>query len=178
MIKNKIKNLRKKFEQYNIHGYIVPKNDEFFSEYTLNDRLNNISNFTGSAGMAVILKNKNYLFVDGRYTIQAQNECSENFKIIETHKKLPGMIIKNLNLGFDPSLFTFKQLKYFFLNKNNLISINKNLIDEIYKKKTEKIKPFFSLNNNIVGESHQSKINKVSNILKPLLSQSCKSSIS
>ena len=166
MIKNKIKNLRKKFEQYNIHGYIVPKNDEFFSEYTLNDRLNNISNFTGSAGMAVILKNKNYLFVDGRYTIQAQNECSENFKIIETHKKLPGMIIKNLNLGFDPSLFTFKQLKYFFLNKNNLISINKNLIDEIYKKKTEKIKPFFSLNNNIVGESHQSKISKIINFLK------------
>ena len=166
MIKNKIKNLRRKFEQHNIDGYIVPKNDEFFSEYALNDRLNNISNFTGSAGMAVILKNQNYLFVDGRYTIQAQNECSDNFKIIETHKKLPGMIIKNLNLGFDPSLFNFKQLKYFFLNKNNLISINKNLIDEIYKKKTEKIKPFFSLNKNITGESHQSKINKVINFLK------------
>jgi Xaa-Pro aminopeptidase len=58
MIKNKIKILREKFEKYKIDGYIIPKNDEYFSEYAENDRLKNISNFSGSAGIAVILKKK------------------------------------------------------------------------------------------------------------------------
>ena len=71
MINSKIKNLRKKFKKLNIDGYIVPKNDEYFSEYAKNDRLQNISNFSGSAGIAIILEKKNYLFIDGRYTIQA-----------------------------------------------------------------------------------------------------------
>ena len=39
--------LREKFKEHRIDGYIIPKNDEFFSEYAQNDRLKNISNFTG-----------------------------------------------------------------------------------------------------------------------------------
>ena len=38
MIKNKIKILRDKFTKFKIDGYIVPKNDEYFSEYAKNDR--------------------------------------------------------------------------------------------------------------------------------------------
>ena len=102
MINKNIKKLKKKINQLNIDGYIIPKNDEFFSEYDQNNRLKNISNFTGSAGFAVILKNKNYLFVDGRYTIQAKKEAGKNFKIIELHKQLPYQIIKNYKLVFDP----------------------------------------------------------------------------
>jgi len=166
MIKNKIKLLRKKFDPLNIDGYIVPKNDEFFSEYASNDRLKAIANFSGSAGLSIILKKNNYLFVDGRYTIQAQNESGKYFKIIQIHKNLPSSIFKGINLGFDPKLFTSKQLKYYFSNKNNLIPINKNLIDQIYKKKQKKTKPFFSLNKNIVGENHQSKLKRVRNFLK------------
>ena len=166
MIKNKIKLLRKKFDPLNIDGYIVPKNDEFFSEYASNDRLKAIANFSGSAGISIILKNNNYLFVDGRYTIQAQNESGKYFKIIQIHKNLPSSIFKGINLGFDPKLFTSKQLKYYFSNKNNLIPINKNLIDQKYKKKQKKTKPFFSLNKNIVGENHQSKLKRVRNFLK------------
>jgi len=166
MIKNKIKLLRKKFDPLNIDGYIVPKNDEFFSEYASNDRLKAIANFSGSAGLSIILKKNNYLFVDGRYTIQAQNESGKYFKIIQIHKNLPSSIFKSINLGFDPKLFTSKQLKYYFSNKNNLIPINKNLIDQIYKKKQKKTKPFFSLNKNIVGENHQSKLKRVRNFLK------------
>jgi Xaa-Pro aminopeptidase len=165
MIKNKIKILKEKFKKYKIDGYIIPKNDEYFSEYAKNDRLKNISNFSGSAGIAVILKKKNYLFVDGRYTIQAEQESAKNFRIIEIHKKLPCAIIKNVNLGFDPNLFTSKKLKDNFLN-NNLIPINDNLIDQLIKFKEKKTKPFYSLKENIVGESHQSKILKITNFLK------------
>ena len=50
MILKKIKILRKKFKQYDIDGYIIPKNDEYFSEYARNDRLKNITGFSGSAG--------------------------------------------------------------------------------------------------------------------------------
>ena len=46
MILKKIKILRNKFKQHNIDGYIIPKNDEYFSEYAKNDRLKTISNFT------------------------------------------------------------------------------------------------------------------------------------
>ena len=95
MIKNRIKTLKEKFKQFDIDGYIIPKNDDFFSEYAENNRLKNITNFTGSAGLAIILKKKNYLFVDGRYTTQAQNESGKNFKIIEIHKTLPHSTIFN-----------------------------------------------------------------------------------
>ena len=83
MISNIIKKLRNKFNKYNIDGYIIPKNDEFFSEYAAIDRLKIISNFSGSAGLAIILKKNSYLFVDGRYTIQANQQCGKKFKIIE-----------------------------------------------------------------------------------------------
>ena len=94
MIKKKIKLLRKKFNKYNIDGYIVPKNDEYFAEYVFQDRLKTITNFEGSAGLAIILKKKNYLFVDGRYTIQAQQQSGKLFKIIEIHKFLPYQVLK------------------------------------------------------------------------------------
>ena len=166
MISNRIKRLRKKFNQLKIDGYIIPKNDEFFSEYAVIDRLKIISNFSGSAGLAIVLKKKNYLFVDGRYTIQAQQQSGKQFKIIEIHKFLPCKIIKDLTLGFDPSLHTRRQLNGYFGKSLVLKQINKNLIDEIYKEKTLKTKTFFSLNNKVAGENFKSKINKIKNILK------------
>jgi len=166
MINSKIKLLRSKFFQYKIDGYIIPKNDEFFSEFANKDRLKIISNFDGSAGLAIVLKKKNYLFVDGRYTIQAQHQSGKQFKIIEIHKFLPYKILKNVILGFDPKLFTSKQLKIYFKNSLALKAINENLIDEIYEEKNYYSKPFFSLNNSVVGESCKSKTNKIVNILK------------
>jgi len=166
MINKRIQILRKKFIRYKIDGYIVPKNDEFFSEYAVKDRLKTISNFSGSAGLALILNKTNYLFVDGRYTIQAKQQSGNQFKVIETHKFLPKNITRNLKLGFDPSLFTKKTLSINFGNLSKLIPIKNNLVDEIYKSRIPKRKFFYSLNNKSVGESHKSKINKICNILK------------
>ena len=53
-MKKNIQILRKKFEKYKIDGYIVPKNDEYFTEYSKINRLKIISNFSGSAGLAVV----------------------------------------------------------------------------------------------------------------------------
>ena len=163
---NFIKKLRNKFKKHNIDGYVIPKNDDYFTEYSKINRLKIISNFSGSAGIAVILKNKNYLFTDGRYTIQSQLESGKNFKIYGFEKLLNCNLFKNLTLGIDPKLFTNNQIKNYFLKNNKIKSINKNLIDEIKKQKNNLDIPFFSLNKNIVGESVNSKINKISKYLK------------
>ena len=165
-MKKNIKILKKKFEKYQIDGYIVPKNDEYFTEYSKINRLKIISNFSGSAGLAVILKNKNYLFTDGRYTIQSQVESGKNFKIYGFEKLINCNLFKNLTLGIDPKLFTKSQIKNFFLKNNKIKYINKNLIDEIKKERKNINIPFFSLNKKIVGESVKSKINKISKYLQ------------
>ena len=119
----KIKKLRKLLEIYKLDGYFVPKNDEYFNEYTSlsRDRLKFISNFSGSAGFAIILKSKNYLFVDGRYTIQAQIQSGDNYKIITIPRKFPKDIFKNkkkFRIGYDPKLISEKNLNFIFNSKN------------------------------------------------------------
>ena len=166
MITKKIEKLKKNFYLYGIDGYVIPKNDEFFSEYAQKNRLKLISNFTGSAGYAVILKKKNYLFVDGRYTIQAEIESGKNFKIVDYQKIINCNLFKNITLGIDPKLFTSKQIKNFFYKNNKIKKINTNLIDILSNKFKPKFKSFFSLKNEIVGETHLSKIKKVSSFLK------------
>ena len=163
--------LKKLFKKYNIDGYIVPKNDAYFSEFSSPDRLRNISSFSGSAGYAVILKKKNFLFVDGRYTIQAKIESGKQFKIFEVPTYSPKNILKNfgkkLNLGFDPHLFTNFSIKKKFNSDFNLIPIRDNLIDKISKKiNTKSIVPFYNLDKDIVGQSVNLKINKVIKFIK------------
>ena len=109
MIENNLKKLRNNFQFLGIDGYVVPKNDEYFSEYSEFNRLQIISNFSGSAGYAIILKNKNYLFVDGRYTLQAQIESSKNFEIVDYKKIINCSLFKNLTLGINPKLFSSEQ---------------------------------------------------------------------
>ncbi len=165
-MKKFIKILREKFKEYNLDGYVIPKNDDYFTEYSKINRLKIISNFSGSAGLAIILKNKNYLFTDGRYTLQSQIECGKNFYIYGFDKLINCNLFKNLTLGIDPKLFTNTQINNYFLKNNNVKYINRNLIDEIKKKQNNSSIPFFSLDKKIVGESVNSKINKISKYLK------------
>ena len=165
-MKNYIKELRSKFKKYEIDGYVIPKNDDYFTEYSKLNRLEVISNFSGSAGLAIILKNKNYLFTDGRYTIQSKIESGKNFKIYGFEKLINCSLFKNLTLGIDPKLFTNTQIKNYFLKHNKIKYVEKNLIDEIKKQKENTSIPFFSLDKNIVGESINSKLNKITKYLK------------
>ena len=161
-----INELREKFKKYNIDGYVVPKNDDYFTEYSKINRLKIISNFSGSAGLAIILKDKNYLFTDGRYTIQSEMESGKYFKIVSYEKIINCKLFKNLRLGLDPKLFTQQQIKNYFLRNNQIKFLSNNLIDEIKNHKVVKSIPFFSLKDEIVGESRKSKIDKIINYLK------------
>jgi len=167
-----MKKLRKFLKIYKLDGYLVPKNDEYFNEYVSqsSDRLKFISNFSGSAGFAIILKNKNYLFVDGRYTIQARIQSGKNFKIITIPQKFPKDVLKTkkkLKIGFDPKLHSEKQLNFLFNIKNIILKpIIENLIDIVWSKKPKDlVKPFFSLSKKDAGQGSQEKIVKVKNFL-------------
>ncbi len=165
----KILELNKLIKDYNLDAYIVPKNDEFFAEYAFPNRLKTISNFSGSAGFAIISESLNYLFVDGRYLIQSKVESGKNFKIIEIPYTYPKDILdinKIQKIGYDPKLFTNSTLERYFGKQFQLISINKNLIDLIYLKKIKENNIFFKLEDKIVGETVSSKINRLYKIIK------------
>ncbi len=166
----KIKRLRQILSREKIDGYIIPKNDEFFGEYVFadNDRLKYISNFSGSFGFALILNDKNYLFIDGRYTLQAKKQCSKHFNVITLpNKKIYNFLKKKkYTIGFDPKLFTQKMINTFFKNIFKFKPINSNLIDEIWKRKIKIIyKKFYLLPKNSV-DNHNFKINKIVSALK------------
>ena len=166
MISEKLKELKNKFNLNEIDGYVVPKNDEYFSEFAKKDKLKTITGFDGSFGIAIILKKKNFLFVDGRYVEQAKIQAGKKFKILEIQKKLPYQVLNSsLNLGFDPMIFTSRSLQYYFRGKIKLTPINKTMINS----KTldgYKSRKFYSLNSKVVGETVDSKIKRLIKILK------------
>ena len=168
---NKIKKLRKFFKIYKLDGYIVPKNDEFFGEYIpdIKDNLKFISNFSGSYGFALILKKDNYLFVDGRYTLQAKIQSGKIFNIVTMPEKLPSAVLrdKKLSIGFDPKLHTEFMITRFFKKTNcKLIPLNENLINKIWIRKCiYKSNKFYKLKDKDSGQSSKNKIKKLSKIL-------------
>ena len=163
----KIIKLKKIFLKEGIDGYIVPKNNEFFNEYIENneDRLKYISKFSGSFGYALILKNKNYLFVDGRYSVQAKIESGDFFKIVTLPHQMPNKILRGrkIKIGFDPKLFTKKRIEIFFKGSScKPVAIDKNLIDQIWFRNTKnKLSKFYYLPDKTVGWTFKNKLNRV-----------------
>ena len=168
----KINKLKVKFKKEKIDGYLISKNDEFFNEYIPkhNDRLKYVSNFSGSYGFALLLKKNNYLFVDGRYSLQATKESGKFFNVVIIPNKMPYDILKRkkILIGFDPKLFTKKTLNTFFAKTTCTFKpINKNLVDTIWKRKKIKNKfNFYKLPKSSVGRNYKSKINDVVSNLK------------
>ena len=72
--------IRRKMAEQDLDGFLVPHEDEHQNEYlpAANDRLAWATGFTGSAGAAVILKDKAAVFVDGRYTLQVRDQVDQS----------------------------------------------------------------------------------------------------
>src|SRR6266852_4542134 len=68
--------LRAELARRGLDGFVVPHADRHQNEYLApsEERLAWLTGFTGSAGAAVILAERAVLFVDGRYTLQAQDQ--------------------------------------------------------------------------------------------------------
>jgi Xaa-Pro aminopeptidase len=76
--------LRTALAARHLDGFIVPRADEHQGEYVppRGQRLAWLTGFTGSAGLAIVLRDRATLFVDGRYTLQAAAQIDkESFEI-------------------------------------------------------------------------------------------------
>jgi Xaa-Pro aminopeptidase len=104
--------IRKAMAEQGLDGFVVPHEDEHQNEYlpAANDRLAWATGFTGSAGAAVILKDKAAVFVDGRYTLQVRDQVDQgSFEIRDlVDGGVPAYIetatAKGQVIGYDPRL--------------------------------------------------------------------------
>src|SRR5262244_2971660 len=68
--------LRTELARRGLSGFIVPRADRHQNEYVpaCEERLAWLTGFAGSAGTAIVLKDRAVLFVDGRYTLQVREQ--------------------------------------------------------------------------------------------------------
>lgn len=69
--------LRAELAKLGLDGFLVPHEDEYDNEYlpNCNERLLWVTGFSGSAGAAIIMKDRAAVFVDGRYTLQVRQQA-------------------------------------------------------------------------------------------------------
>jgi Xaa-Pro aminopeptidase len=104
--------IRKAMADQGLDGFVTPHEDEHQNEYlpAANDRLAWATGFTGSAGAAVILKDKAAIFVDGRYTLQVRDQVDQG--VFEIRDLVEGGVPAYLEaaapkggvIGYDPRL--------------------------------------------------------------------------
>jgi Xaa-Pro aminopeptidase len=77
-IEQRLSAIRELMAEANYDALVIPRADEYLGEYipAHNERLRWICEFTGSAGMVIVLRDKAAIFVDGRYTVQVRREVS------------------------------------------------------------------------------------------------------
>jgi len=110
----RLKALREELAKRGLDGFVVPHSDQHMGEYlpAYAERLAWLTAFTGSAGAAVVLKDKAAVFVDGRYTLQVKNQTDT--KLFEPRDLvaegpqgwIPDNLPKGAKLGYDPWLHT------------------------------------------------------------------------
>ncbi|NBN63842.1 aminopeptidase P family protein [Pannonibacter tanglangensis] len=69
--------LRREMARDGLEALVVPRFDAHQGEYIAphDERLAYLTGFTGSAGVAIVTHDRTALFVDGRYTVQAERQC-------------------------------------------------------------------------------------------------------
>lgn len=170
--KTKLHELRLLFPENQINGYIISTKDEYLSEYppAYAKRLEYLTGFSGSNGLAVILENTVLFFTDGRYLTQCLKELDRDLFQIFDQKQLidfswenyvgPGDII----VGYDPEIFTSNGLLPF--KKLNLKAVGGNLIDKIWTERPPKPNSIiYNYDISFAGEERAKKIAKCRSFL-------------
>ncbi|CAL5079121.1 unnamed protein product [Urochloa decumbens] len=145
----KLRSLRRLFARPDvaIDAYIVPSQDAHQSEFIAECFMRRayLTGFTGSAGTAVVTKDKAALWTDGRYFLQAEKELSHEWTLMRsgnhgiptTSEWLNDVLPSGCRVGIDPFLFSFdaaEELKDSISNKNHELVLVRgmNLVDEIW----------------------------------------------
>ncbi len=111
-IQDNVHKIRSWLEENQLDAFIIPHEDEFLGEYlpAHNERLQWVSGFTGSAGVAVITKTNSAIFVDGRYTVQVTKQAPKEY--FEYHHLIEEPFLNWIQqalpagskIGFDPKM--------------------------------------------------------------------------
>jgi len=140
----KLKALRARLSALGLDGFIVPRADEHQNEYVAacSERLAWLTGFSGSAGLAVVLKKEAAIFVDGRYVLQVKQEIDAK---LFTPQELTGTppsrwlaerVEKGARIGYDPLVHTNRQIDAFAKalapKRAELVPVEPNPIDEIW----------------------------------------------
>ncbi|MGB3555049.1 MAG: aminopeptidase P family protein [Jannaschia sp.] len=115
----RVARLRAWMAEAGLDGFLVPRADAYQSEYVApaDARLEWISGFTGSAGFAVILRDRAAVFSDGRYTVQVRAQTDrDTFETVDWPKTglatwLPEALPDGGRVGFDPWLHTVREVE-------------------------------------------------------------------
>ncbi|MEZ5790223.1 MAG: aminopeptidase P family protein [Nitratireductor sp.] len=140
--------LRAAMAQTGIDAFLVPHSDEQQNEYLPADaeRLSWLTGFTGSAGFCIVTGTSAVLFVDGRYTLQARNQCDPaSFAFADLVSAGPAKWIgdnaSDMRIGYDPWLMTMAQEKSFLAaagKANARLVATENLVDRIWKDRPQR----------------------------------------
>ncbi len=141
--KPRVAKLREWLAGQGLDGFIVPRADEHQGEYVpaRAARLKWLTGFSGSAGVAIVLKDRAFVFVDGRYALQVRKEVDLDVFGIESlvDNPPPSWIRDNLargtRLGFDPWLHTLSEAKALKAASDKagatLVALDRNAVDAI-----------------------------------------------
>ncbi len=182
-ISERLKAMRQFMEEKNIDAFIVPSTDAHLSEYPPKywESRKWISGFTGSAGTAVITKNKAGVWTDSRYFLQAADELDgTGFDLFKMGQPgTPDMtdwIIEQVEqggtVGIDGLIYVASDA---ITLKNRLEATGIRLetsFDPFAEIRTDRPdipkNKIFTLPVDIAGETVKSKINRVNEELKKL----------
>ena len=133
--------VRSEMAKANLDAFIIPRADEYLGEYVpaRNERMEWISQFTGSAGMIIVLKDSAAIFVDGRYTVQVKlqvdGELFQYMSLSDTPQIqwLTETLTANARVGYDPRLHPLSWQKtadsQLTQSLMSLVAVDENPID-------------------------------------------------
>jgi Xaa-Pro aminopeptidase len=136
--------LRALFPRLHIDAFLIPEADEHQGSWlpAHSRRLAWLTGFTGSAGTAVIARERAWLFVDGRYILQAEGEV-DHALIEPRHFRRPPLwtflaehLPPDIRLGYDPRLHASNEIATIKQTLDPagvlLVPVEHNPIDQIW----------------------------------------------
>jgi Xaa-Pro aminopeptidase len=174
----RLKLLRDKLAVDGLAGFIVPRADEHQGEYVpmCGQRLAWLTGFSGSAGMAVVLRDSAAVFVDGRYTLQAGDQVdTKAYEIRHLIDEPPAHWLataakKGDAIGYDPWLHTPQEVERLKAGVERagatLRAVAKNPLDAIWDgRPAAPLAPVFAQPETYAGESATDKRTRIGKAL-------------
>lgn len=164
--------LQQQLKKQKLDGYLIPRNNMFLNQDLREDEnlIFKLTGFSGSDGTLLITREKNFLFVDGRYELQAPKEtnakeveifCTKEISIdqwLQNNTK----DLKRFRLGINPWCFTSAQKQALEINCIKVISTP----DFLHPLLSSTPANIFEYELQYSGQSRKEKIQKIINYLK------------